>query len=360
MASLYTVGKQELYIAAILHSLDEILKYAFRILTRRSDAPCGSNTVNISANLCDRRKCYQVTAQSVSFQIGLQVVCPSTCPVSKYTELIAVELVTAIGSTVCQSSRINVTCCVSISKSLHSSLHGIGIETIVPNTVLILNEGRICILIELRQVVCIRSLFTCKTCCGYSEGVAVYAVTVGITGGESIQHSYILFIIGRYRSNSYIVQPSLLNISNTSVTMCSGHTKQLTINSQAVNNTGATGLSIMSCLQIGRSICVGHIPQNAFSCITCIICRGKDDYIRPIAACDGLTYYIIISIMVGLNYINLNTGQLSVLVPEFITVVLLCRNGTVNHNGDRFRLLNFRCSRCLLRRLCLAIGSGIR
>ena len=75
---------------------------------------------------------------------------------------------------------------------------------------------------------------------------------------------------------------------------------------------------------------------------------------------NGLTYYIIISIMVGLNYINLNTGQLSVLVPEFITVVLLCRNGTVNHNGDRFRLLNFRCSRCLLRRLCLAIGSGIR
>ena len=62
---------KELHIAAIKHGLDEVLIYAFRILTSLSDTPSRCNTLCISAKLLNRWDCYKLTVKTICLKICL-------------------------------------------------------------------------------------------------------------------------------------------------------------------------------------------------------------------------------------------------------------------------------------------------
>ena len=98
-------------------------------------------------------------------------------------------------------------------------------------------------------------------------------------------------------------------------------------------------------LRIVPGIC--HIPESSLSCISGIIRRSKDYYIRPVLRSAGecLSQHIIISIVIRLNNFQFNSCHFFPFInPFFLTICQFCIKCSVYHNSNLIRFFYIICS----------------
>ena len=102
---------------------------------------------------------------------------------------------------------------------------------------------------------------------------------------------------------------------------------------------------------------IRHIPESSFSCISGIIGRSKDYYIRPVLRSAGkcLSQHIIVSIVIRLNNFQFNSCQFFPFIDPFFLTICQLRKCSVYHNCNLFRFLYIiRSISCLCAGICLS------
>ncbi len=332
----HTIGPQELHVATVQNGVNEILEHAFRIFAGRGDGPDRRRTVDVSGAAFQRSQSHQLAVHTVILQVLLQVGCPGAGPVGEHASSVVIELVTAVLGTIGQGGGVNPALGVAFVQASQCSFHGRLGEAVYPLAFVILIEGRIGILIELRQVVDVGRFGTNKAGSGQRIGV-LHAVAVRIVVNEGIAHSGILIPSGgSFHADS--IQPSLLDVGNSAAATSISKAIQVTINLQTFDDAVAGKAAAV----LGGTVlpCFRHVPQHAFRGVCRIISGRKNHHIRPVAGCDLLLKHIIVSIVVGLDDFQFNAGQLFPASLEFVLGIGFREDRAINKDGNLAGLLH--------------------